>query len=629
MSSQRSFTEFVAAKLYYEIFDDLERYVYKHRYSLNLRSNIILDVRYAKLAEFRVKSVSIDDRPGSRIAFDVIVEADIEVSGPGKWDYENDICSQWFIVECSGDLSQRLSDFNICNIDVYNQSLFHSNPLSDSLVPYIRSDKLEKTASDFLKKYYPEALKKPMSIDATELARRMGLKVVYQQLTSDFSIFGQIFFSDSETNIYDVQNKKTTMMQFNAGTIVVDPQTFLLRNLGSITNTIVHECVHWDKHQKAFELERLFNDDASQIKCIVVGGVKSKCERTATDWMEWQANELTPRIQMPIETFKVKVNELIDKYKQIRKTDRIIDVIEAVIDELSLFYLVSRHSAKIRMVTAGYEEAKGAFNYVDGRYIRPYTFKSGALQKNETYSISFKDAVVEMLWNQELREHTLNGYYVFVESHVCLNDKKYVEVNDEGNLQITTYAREHMDECCLAFNLKVKHKTRYSEQFYQECVLYRDVNTDLHFEAHFSESSNADVMSRARIIAQANAELIEVKKKLPMSFAESLIRIMEWADITEEKLAEQSKLSTKTIQRLRTSNDYNVTLRTVVAICIGMHLHPVLSQHLIEAAGLTFKYTSEEQMTYHFLVTAYYTHSIDECNELLQAQGYRILSNQE
>ena len=54
MSSQRSFTEFVAAKLYYEIFDDLERYVYKHRYSLNLRSNIILDVRYAKLAEFRV-----------------------------------------------------------------------------------------------------------------------------------------------------------------------------------------------------------------------------------------------------------------------------------------------------------------------------------------------------------------------------------------------------------------------------------------------------------------------------------------------------------------------------------------------------------------------------------------------
>lgn len=91
-----------------------------------------------------------------------------------------------------------------------------------------------------------------------------------------------------------------------------------------------------------------------------------------------------------------------------------------------------------------------------------------------------------------------------------------MEVNDEGNLQITTYAREHMDECCLAFNLKVKHKTRYSEQFYQECVLYRDVNTDLHFEAHFSESSNADVMSRARIIAQANAELIEVKKKLPM-----------------------------------------------------------------------------------------------------------------
>lgn len=74
-------------------------------------------------------------------------------------------------------------------------------------------------------------------------------------------------------------------------------------NLGKVNNTIVHECVHWDLHRKAFELERLYNKEASRIKCQVAGGVEEN-SWTATEWMEWQANALTPRIQMPMAMFK-------------------------------------------------------------------------------------------------------------------------------------------------------------------------------------------------------------------------------------------------------------------------------------------------------------------------------------
>lgn len=35
------------------------------------------------------------------------------------------------------------------------------------------------------------------------------------------------------------------------------------RNLGSTYNTIIHECVHWHRHRKAFELERLYNEEAT------------------------------------------------------------------------------------------------------------------------------------------------------------------------------------------------------------------------------------------------------------------------------------------------------------------------------------------------------------------------------
>ena len=629
MSVQRSFTEFVASKLYYEIFDDLDRYIYKHRYSLDLHSNIILDIRDVKLSDFRVKSVAIDDRPGNRIIFNVILDADIEVGGPGKWDYESDVCTQWFLISCSGDLSLQLSDFKVTNIDLYNQKLFYKNPLSDSLVPYIRADGLENAATKFLGKYYPEALDSPMPIDVAKLVDRMGLRVLSYQLTEDFSVFGQIFFSDTEANVYDVTQRISVKRHFNAGTIVVDPQTFLLRNLGSFNNTVVHECVHWDLHQKAFALERLFNDEATQIKCIVIGGIKTETERSATDWMEWQANELAPRIQMPLTQFRLKATETIKKYQRLMKTESLIDIIESVIDDLASFYCVSRCAAKIRMVNAGFDFARGAFNYVDGQYIEPHTFKEGALGKNETYSISFKDAVIELLCNQELRAQTLNGEYLFVDAHVCLNDNKYLSYDSLGKPHLSRYAREHMDECCLSFKLALKHRTKYSEQFYKECVLYRDVNSGLYFEAHFSPEGNTDVMARAKKIAQVNKEVIEIKKSLPMCFSESLVKIMDWLGITEEVLAEESRLSTKTIQRLRTNDNYNVSLRTVIAICIGMHLHPVLSQHLIEVAGLAFKYASEEQMLFHFLITGYYTHSLDECNALLQAQGYKILSNKE
>ena len=83
------------------------------------------------------------------------------------------------------------------------------------------------------------------------------------------------------------------------------------------------------------------------------------------------------------------------------------------------------------------------------------------------------------------------------------------------------------------------------------------------------------------------------------------------------------------IQRLRTQDDYNVNLKTVVAICIGMHLPPLVSRHLIESAGLSFKYANKEHMLYDFFITSYYCHTIDECNEMLHAQGFKSLSGDE
>ena len=629
MPQERSFTEYISATRYNEMFNAVKRYVYANRTSLELYSNVVDNISYAELSEIYVKLVTVDERPGDVLAFDIILEGEIEVRGAGRRDWESDLCSKWFVLTCIGTLTAGLTDFRIIKAEPYNQKNYRENPLADALVPYLHADKLDDVATAFLQKYYPEALKTPMPIDTKLLAQRMGLQIVTQQLTEDFSVFGQIFFADADSEVYDYKNRKMTTRHFEAGTIVVDPQTFLLRNLGSVNNTIVHECVHWDRHRKAFELERLYNASATQIKCIVVGGVKSESNRTANDWMEWQANVLAPRIQMPIGSFKTKANEYIRKYRQLRNTNELVDVMEPVIDELASFFCVSRCAAKIRMVDAGYEEAVGAFTYIDGRYVKPHAFKKGSISRNQTYSISLDDAMIETLINQTLRPHSLNGDLIYVDSHVCVNNPKYVKRSDDGGYEMTEYGRLHVDECCLAFDLKVKHANKYSEQFYKECVLYRDVNSGLHFEAKFSPENSKSAVDKANAISELNKEITELLATLPKVFSTSLVKIMEWAEISVEELAESSKLSSKTIQRLRTQADYNVNMKTVVAICIGMHLHPLLSNHLIESAGLSFRYVVPEHATYQFFVTGYYGHSVDECNEILQAQGFKNLSGDE
>ena len=87
-----------------------------------------------------------------------------------------------------------------------------------------------------------------------------------------------------------------------------------MRNAGTFRTTIVHECVHWRYHRKAFMLEQLIlGEEATAIRCRV-DGVADEAQGAATQQMEWQANRLTPRIQMPREMFLQCARRAIQKH---------------------------------------------------------------------------------------------------------------------------------------------------------------------------------------------------------------------------------------------------------------------------------------------------------------------------
>lgn len=634
MARGRSFTEYVASRFYNELYSAIQCYIKDNEKGLNWNLRKVRNIGEISLSDFDIKSISINDLPDMKIQFDVIADAEIEVS-EGDYHYDNlDICYQWFQLRCSGDLACNLDDFGIASIDTYNQKNKMIKPLSDSLVPYIRKEDLEDTATDFLRRNYPKALLTPMAIEPKELAENMGLTVVVQEITKDFSVFGQIFFQDCEAELYNTNQDAIINTHVQAGTIIVDPKAFFLRNLGAVNNTIVHECVHWDKHRKAFELERLYNSNLNKIKCQVVGGIKDST-REANSWMEWQANALAPRIQMPLGMFKKRIEQLISQYRRELHTYDMIDIIEPIIDELAISFGVSRVAAKIRMIDAGYEEATGAFIYIDGKYVKPHKAKKGYLERNKTFSIGSQDAGILSLTNQELRSAIESGRYQYVDSHFVLNHPLYVEFNEEGNLHLTHYARNHMDECCLLFELSVK--TNFGDSYHSECFLNRDKCSTVDFNVTFHDGyENAPTERQIRLIRETMLEENKIYEELPNNFIAALNKVIDWRNqqIKEEKKnnpnKELDKITAAEISRRtglheatvrRTIKDGDTSLNTLVLICLALHLPYKISKHIIDHSPTPLRLSNDTNMWYDFVLQHHYAKTVDEVKKILQDYG--------
>ena len=204
MARQRSFTSYVADRFYNELFAAInDYYAETNSDNLNLRLYQVNRIGEIELSDITVKFVSVNDLPGSEIEFEVEIDAGFNVREADYHYYSDEFTSQWFMLKCKGDLSCALDDFQITGILIYNGKNRQPKPMSDALVPIISKDNLETVATDFLKRNYPKSLLQPMAVDPTELVKSMGLTVKLKRITEDCSIFGQIFFQDSTTEIYD------------------------------------------------------------------------------------------------------------------------------------------------------------------------------------------------------------------------------------------------------------------------------------------------------------------------------------------------------------------------------------------------------------------------------------------
>jgi hypothetical protein len=633
MQRIRTFKDIVKKTFFDEIENRISLYVERNFNEMDFHSHKVDTVDEVHVQEQELHRTVVYDSIGDALAFDAIVIAEIDIYQASRHKDLDDTVRKWFRVSCEVEVIDGFHNFKIINVD--DEYDHHVNDqkdrLDDNLIPIIGAADIERHAEEILSHVYPEALNTPMRVDVEKFAERLDLKIVRKHLSRNGSIFGQMIFHPTSVDYYDLDKHGFSTYEADSGTIFADDEIFFLRSLGSWNNTIIHECVHWLKHRKHIELKRAAGDHASRISCQVteMPPETKKRKRNDTEWMEWHANALAPRILMPRQPFKEKAEELISWHMKNSGTERLSDILPAVIMELSQFFEVSILSIRIRLMDVGYSEAVGALEYVDGQYVPTHSFASGAIGERQTFTVPMKEGLIQYAANPAFKAVIDNGDFVYIDGHYVINAPKYVVSNSFGIIEMTDYALANMDECCLSFERSTRSNPEYNVQRYTECILYQSATSKTITDFVFSNTDNdKKVIKNAAAI---RAELEEARSadklmaELPGSFGKSLVMIMTWRKITVEKLAEASLLDTRMIQRMRNDNEQAWSIRRMVALCIGLKLPPYMSFHLIEKAGLTFKH-GEEQITLRHILSTRYNSTIHECNDLLAEAGYPPLS---
>lgn len=246
------------------------------------------------------------------------------------------------------------------------------------------------------------------------------------------------------------------------------------------------------------------------------------------------------------------------------------------------------------------------------------------LSKIDTkYKFSSIELCYLYILNPEFRKICDEMKYIYMDGYICINSRKYIDITTNS---LTKEAKNNLKDCCLSRitpNLP-RHKRGMSRRYsrYSHSLgVYSIAHTS------FVQASKADTTKLLSVAAyQEFCDRISGKDGflLPMSFAQLLKYYMKDRNTTQEKLAEEINVSTKTISRL-VNDEHRPKLKTIVAICVALTLYPHESNKLIASAGYKWNLYSQEDKAYHYIISCLYKCSLDECNQLLERLNLKKL----
>ena len=614
-------SQFIYEICYPEIWKKVSDYLSIHPSVLDLTycrvkypdSCVIIDM----VPEF-ARNIRIDE---DHLLFDVVVSGTFDLEENNEYRPNSAELMQWLSIPCDAVVTDSLKKLSTGDITPYipgTKSLHTEQSASGNIVPVLFKRDLEKEATAFLEKYCPEALEKPMAVPIEEIAEAMQLHIIQgYRISADFSIFGEIFFADGQEEVSDLFKVSKTSLEVSRGTILIDAYTFWERNLGCVKNTIAHEVYHWYKHRMYAAIKHILHGKEYVACRCPADLVYPKKEENWTDEqrMEWQANNMAPRILMPYQTFKTKVEELYRKYDY---PDTILkeEALNHVAQDLANFYGVSRQSALIRMIETGYKEAASIYNYDQDTPIHRY--------------IDLHDAFYEYRTNAKFRQLLNSGRFIYADGYFVINDEQFVSREDDGRYILTDYSWAHLDECTLQFSWQTITPEAATAHFPYELFHRKNENRKV---SKFESDTNASVIDLSEELKEKRAEfeaqqLVKEATKPSKTCWKYITQILDAKKISKSHFCSATLLGEEVYRKAYSDIKTKPSLRTIVAIGRGLDLSIDTVEEMLRLAGHAFDDSLESQLL-EFCITGLPGESVEEANDFLESYGVDPLGSKQ
>ena len=451
--------------------------------------------------------------------------------------------------------------------------------LSKYLVPILTYDEMEIMVLQLLRRYKGEqAAMTYQENGATALAEAMGLKIKRVSLYRNHHTSAILYFKEGHTRV--VASGATGSATDNEGfqDMIVPEKTILINenrfHQGDMEREIYHECGHYEWHSMFFELQALHAADLRLLKYAEADKHSKPAERDVR-WVERQASFVGIAAMFP----RPVITPLVNKYwAEVANTQvNLGKKISIVIHKIASDKQKSRSLIKTRLITMGSVGAKGAYNFVDGKYIQPFAFNPDNLCSNDTFVISRNQFTALYEKDVDFRKLISTYQYIYVDGHVCCNLPPFIRNSGKQTI-LTAWALAHIDECCLRF-----HKSYYVSETtgYQVGELHSDSDyNEVYLTIHTMEITGMTIED----IIEKNMEYLYSFPRRP---TEALKKLIADRVGTQKELALNSGLSTATISRMCKDDDFMYSIQDMTRLVVGLQLPPPLSALYLDIVGFT------------------------------------------
>ena len=511
--------------------------------------------------------------------------------------------------------------------------VFDINKNTGALI--LGSNRLDDYASKFLTKYCKEALIEPMPLPVEDIIQKMQLTVQEIELSENLDIFGCCLLLGSDVKVYDRNKNEYKDVFFKAGTILIDPYSSAHYGEGAKRNTLVHEMLHWEKDKRYFEILKIKNKRASeklypimcrQSKTFFRPAEGKKTKENEVHWLEWQAHRLAPRILMPRSSFKKKALSLIEENTDISCSE--------LIEALSDFFIVSKSSAKYRLLEVQLEETVKKFpDYYDVYF--------DVEAPREFIPLTPIDAFRMMEENPLFKSWIRTGKFIYVDGYFVLPESKNISIDAEGNLRLSDSVRKNLSRSVI--NIR---EFRFTDYAYSDtgiskfAFLKKIVETDKRlfaFHPHFQ--SNLNIQEEGQLYSYALAEISSNNYEEEKNF----LRKIKDPDITlsqclwymfeqrkwqyPEKFEEETSLHKNYHNKIKNNNYNNMGKYVLLTIAIALKLRLRMIDQLLDKAGFKLFDFQEPDKTYIQILENFPKISLDDFNMLLEEADLKPLGS--